>query len=185
MLSQEGNDIIFLIIRLFVCIDNITARYSSCEVCIHTGIMLRECIRCHGIHESMLSQPSLIKPLFCIYPYSHHFDVSCDVLYVLRDMLRRHRSLVATLLRPDGALFPHVPSSSAARVVLQMVVASCLQRQLRCCPPHSATSLPLSARQAEHVHRTCFPGTSGDRDASDEPPLLCVSLHPNRGVSCF
>ena len=97
MLSQEGNDIIILIIRL----------YSSCEVCIHTGIMLRECIRCHGIHESMLSQPSLIKPLFCIYPYSPHFDVSCDVLYVLRDMLRRHRSLVATLLRPDGALFPH------------------------------------------------------------------------------
>ena len=67
------------------------------ETAIHCGTMLREAIRHEPLARWLLGAPSTF-PIICRCLESEHFDVASDAFATARDLLTRHRSLVAAFL---------------------------------------------------------------------------------------
>lgn len=100
MTSQEGRDVLLCIIN--GCGDPTFG--------INAGTMLRQCISVRCIHEVLLSNPSLLEPLFTRYAMDDNFDISSDVFQSIHDLLIKNKQLVSSYLHPSKPLNQQVHS---------------------------------------------------------------------------
>lgn len=100
LLSQEGKGVIAALLQ----------GYKDPEIALNCGIMLRECIKQRCLHEYLLDNPELIKPLFTEYALSATFEISSDAFDTIRFLLRRNKQLVSKKMSPTGTLYNQVIS---------------------------------------------------------------------------
>jgi calcium binding protein 39 len=70
--------------------------YENQEVALNCGMVLRECIRHEALAKNMLDSPYFWK--FFEYVDVSTFDVASDAFATFKDLLSRHKSLVAGFL---------------------------------------------------------------------------------------
>ena len=78
--------------------------YDAPETALYCGTMLREAIRHEPLARWLLEEPSTFV-ILCRCLESAHFDVASDAFATARDLLTRHRTLVAAFLDAKHAAF--------------------------------------------------------------------------------
>ena len=98
MLTDEGKGVIAALIQ----------GYKEPAIALNCGIMIRECIKQRCLHEYLLDNPDLIKPLFMEYAQSSTFEISSDAFDTIRFLLRRNKQLVSKKMKDDKSLYTQV-----------------------------------------------------------------------------
>ena len=89
--------------------------YQQPEVALHFGMMLREAVRHERLAHNLLHEEETLPTLFrCLE--SMHFDVASDAFATCRDLLTRHKGMVASFLSAHYVRF--------VRLYLQLVVST-------------------------------------------------------------
>lgn len=76
--------------------------YENQEVALNCGMVLRECIRHEPLAKMMLESPYFWK--FFSYVDLSTFDVASDAFATFKDLLSRHKTLVAEFLEKNYVL---------------------------------------------------------------------------------
>jgi calcium binding protein 39 len=75
--------------------------YSNPTIALHSGGMLRECLKYENIASIILYSNDFYS-FFSEYLVNESFDVASDAFTTFRDLLTRHVGLVSTFLDPKG-----------------------------------------------------------------------------------
>ncbi len=78
--------------------------YEQPEVAINYGSMLRECMRHERLARRLLDEPTAFPTLFR-HIESPHFDVASDAYASARDLLTKHKAVVADYLQANYDTF--------------------------------------------------------------------------------
>ena len=89
--------------------------YQQPEVALHFGMMLREAVRHERLALILLQDEETLPTLFRCFE-SMHFDVASDAFATCRDLLTRHKGMVASFLSAHYVRF--------VRLYLQLVVST-------------------------------------------------------------
>lgn len=73
--------------------------YEHTETALPCGSMLRECIRYETLAEMLLY--SDLFSLFLVYIESNNFDIASDAFSTFKDLLTRHKQVVAKYLQEN------------------------------------------------------------------------------------
>lgn len=73
--------------------------YENQEIALNSGLILRECIRHESLAKILLTSEHFWK-LF-VYVESPTFDVASDAFATFRDLLTKHKTIVAEFLESN------------------------------------------------------------------------------------
>jgi len=80
-------------------LDTLMAGYEVIDISLHSGAMLRECARHEPLVKLCLSSPGFWK--FFKYVEVNNFDVASDAFSTIKDLLTKHKTLVAEFLEKN------------------------------------------------------------------------------------
>jgi len=87
------------ILRNREILDNLVKGYERAEIALHSGSMLRECIRHEALVKELLASPHLYN--FFQYVEAANFDVFSDAFATFKDLLTQHKGPAAEFLEKN------------------------------------------------------------------------------------